>query len=278
MPPVSKQIPLPRALAYISLSLLLISGSATLFLHREAVKGYFLSASDCDHITALVHVCDHGCNLPTSYLAELLELSVDMPTAMRLFDLKMGKERLLRSPLIVDAVLKKIPPSTLYIRYATRQPIAYLVDYSNSALDVEGFVLPFKPFFTPKKMATVYLGMGEGAAEPPAWGTQIQGARWQLARRLLQGLPKLFVHLPISVIAIDVARAFAPSNGEREIVIVIGEASPDLPNGFVQRTLRLDIGSFRRQLVNYLSLRPYLQGETLIDMRISQLAFIGESE
>ena len=88
------------------------------------------------------------------------------------------------SPLIKKASIKKIPPGTLYIEYQMRVPLAYLGDYTNTALDEEGYLFPFSPFFTPKKLPIIYLGLQQDDAQ---WGMTLkQDQRLQLAFDLLK--------------------------------------------------------------------------------------------
>ena len=88
--------------------------------------------------------------LKSAYLAELLGLSTDQPQNLYAFDRKAALAKLEGSSLIKKSTLTKVKPGTLLIEYEVREPIAFSGDFSNTAIDEEGFLIPFKPFFTPK--------------------------------------------------------------------------------------------------------------------------------
>ena len=49
----------------------------------------------------------------------------DPPTQLYAFDLKKAEQKLLASPLIANAKIKRLPPSALYIDYEVRKPLFY---------------------------------------------------------------------------------------------------------------------------------------------------------
>lgn len=104
--------------------------------------------------------------LKTACLAELLGLSSDQPTQLYAFNLKKGEAKLLASPLIASARLKRLPPSTLYIDYEVRKPIAWLADYKNTAIDASGHLFPVTPFST-KASCGILRSTIRGAKRPP---------------------------------------------------------------------------------------------------------------
>ena len=76
--------------------------------------------------------------------------------------------------------------------------------------------------------------------------------------------------LSLQVKRLDVSKAFEPSLGRREVVLILEE------QGFT-KALRLTPKNFAQELGNYLELRPKLPAiAQVIDLRIPQLAFIEE--
>lgn len=234
-------------------------------------------ADDQYRIVAIVQTTPDKEALKTVYLAEFLNLSVDRPTNLYRFDISEAKRKLLKNFIIKDADVKKIRPGTIYIDYVLRKPIAYLADFKNTAIDSEGVLFPAFPFFTPKKLPEVYLGL-------LSWEQCLHEHKsFQLMTSLLRFLEASTQEKSIYLKYIDVSRAYAPSFGQREIIILIEDSVEQEFNGrFVvtthSRFLRLNKDNYERAWRNYLLLRDRLKNQkgSIIDLRIPHLAFIKE--
>ncbi len=201
--------------------------------------------------------------LKTTYLAELMRISADRPVTVASFDPQMAQKRLLSSPLIKEARVKLIEPDTVYVDYTVRQPFAWLHDFENIALDEEGVPFPVSPFFTPKKLPEVYLGIRNFY-----WSRPLKERNAQLALTILN----LLNRLSLQVKRLDVSKASEQSLGRREVIIILDE------QGFT-KVLRLTPKNFAQELGNYLELRTKLPPvPQIIDLRIPQLAFIEEKK
>jgi hypothetical protein len=288
-------IPLRKALMWIFLSVIIISGSSYAgFLYyrnlRDAQK-----RDPSFNIVAIAQGTLEPLRLSTTCLAELLDLSIDRPKNFFSFNTKEAEEKLIQVPVIRYASVKKIPPGIVHVDYDLRKPIALLADYGNTALDVEKVSFPVKPFFTPKKLPEIYLGLSEGEMEEgPRWGKELTGRKIDLAVFLLDLLSKNYAHSWINISSIDVSKAFSPSCGERQIVVVLEEFSekkntPSLQLKSFRRILRLGTENYEEQLENYQTLQRHLSAEnhdrglsggekdvSVIDLRLSNLAFIVE--
>ena len=233
--------------------------------------------------------------LKTEYLAEILGISADMPREASTLNLKQLRTRLLASPLISQASVSILKPNSLYIDYTVRQPIAYLADCENVAIDKEGYPLPFSPFFSPKNLPFIYLGLNSFGKKPQsedkpllAWGHSLKGRDLELAFNILSTVPE-----DLHVMQIDTSRAFSESYGTREIVLRVEDAlyfEKEQPI-LLPRLLRLSPEGYAQQLSNYLKLRYQLLEEEkeafsddplfkppvrVIDLRIANLAFVDE--
>ena len=298
-----KKLPLGKALLWIFASVLTITGSAALgllyFQHvHEAHKH-----NPAYNIVALVQTSAELEGLRTVYLAELLNLSIDHPTNLYAFDAKAAREKLMASPLIKEAAVKKIRPGTIHVDYVLRKPVAFLSDFGNTLIDAERVIIPFKPFFTPKKIPEIYLGLdrakddsGELLPEV-SLGRPLQCPSIELAFTLFNFAINSCCDESSTLLSIDVSKAFAPSYGQRQIVMVFEDRIQRLIDGrpvfnVYPRIVRLAPDSYRQQLANYLVLRSYLRQQEkagagteklvlgkaavmIIDMRLSELAFIG---
>lgn len=297
------KLPLRHAIGWIALSVFIITGSCALGLlyysHTRAVQRH----DPANHIVALVQTSPEAEGLRTAYLVELLGLSVDHPTNIYSFDTSSARLSLLQSPVIKEASVRKIRPGTIHVDYTLRKPIAFLANYMNAALDAEGIVLPIKPFFTPKRLPEIVIGFDESAdkeQQPPlVWGEALKGKSLDLAFALLDILSHQCCDELSSLCRIDVSKAYAPSYGQRQVVIVLEDRIPRLIEGrplqnTYPRIIRLMPDNYQQQLANYLVLRTHLRQQdkmsveaaampsdgsfrakaTIIDMRLSQLAFI----
>jgi cell division septal protein FtsQ len=246
------------------------------------------------NIVAIAQSSSEEETLPTLYLAELLKLSYDKPLSLYAFDQEKGQRQLLASPLIKGAEIKKIKPGTLSIHYTPRKPIAFLGDCTNTALDREGVLFPFKPFFTPKKLPEICSG-----GSIPSWGQILQGPQIQLAFDLLQLSRYFLCEHKAWLRQVDVSRAYDLSYGRREIILVIehrmDQQEQKRDNLYIEkRVLRLSTKNYKQELALYKGLSDYLdqqmtktgkdaggivQRPTLIvDMRVPNLAFVKTSD
>lgn len=235
--------------------------------------------------------------LRSLYLEELLGLSVDKPTNIYLFDEKEAQKKLLLSPVIEKAVVKKIKPSAIYIDYKVREPVALLYDLKNVAIDKKGNIFPMSPFFTPKNLPEIYLGDSSFLEEMDFWQKPLLTENVLLALKLLKILTTQ--EIPFNIKRIDVSNIFA-SYGKREIVVILEHTLNVSQNEkevalVFPRIIRLSLKDYQQQLGNYFILhnkmvRDYkkqivIKKETpsiirfaskTIDLRISKLAFIDQ--
>ncbi|MBS0630029.1 MAG: hypothetical protein JSS30_07415 [Verrucomicrobia bacterium] len=284
-----------------SLFWILASAVAINALAYFGIKGALLwkKIRGIDHhvpIRAIVQTGPQKEALKTAYLAELLDLSEDRPTLSSDFDVKEAEKKLRQSPVISEACVKIQEPGILYIDYTIRQPVAFLLDYENVALDKQGYPFPVAPFFTPKKLPGIYLGMEEELH----WSEPIQGEKLKLAFELLELINGPIVGELFNVKRIDVSNAFEMSYGRREIVLFTQDEIYKTIQGkevrfVIPRVLRLPTKKYSQELANYLKFREQRlekekqelnisgEGQTVvlcplvtIDLRIPQLAFIDE--
>lgn len=291
----SNKIPLGKALKAILLSVIFISGSATLvFLYLQNVREK-QKFDPAYNIVALVQTRTENEALKNVYLAELLNLSIDRPTNLYSFNSKEAQAKLLSSPVIKHATVKKMRPGTILVDYVMRRPIAFIGDYSNTAIDADGVIFPFKPFYTPKKLPTIYLGE-TGAVDENGelvsnfvWGEKLQHQAKELSFEVLDYFTNCCSDSLSSLVRIDVSKAFAQSYGQRQIVLSVEDYKTQVMDGnpvivTTINILRLSPINYKEQLANYLVLRSHLQGEVnaetkrtkaiTIDLRLSELAFI----
>jgi hypothetical protein len=240
--------------------------------------------------------------LQTAYLAELLDLSCNQFTSLYTLDCKKAALKLLSSPLISEASVKKVFPGTLYIEYEIRKPIAYLADYQNIGIDREGYLFPMSPFFSPKELPELYLGLPAfGASEDRLgrkggiWKSPLQNRYFHLAAELLTFLETAPWKEGFRLKKVDVSNAFAPSLGQREIVLFTEEdfrhtsKEKEICCTF-PKILRIAPKEYSQQLVHFFTLRRHMADDykkqllqisestqfhpRIIDLRIPQLAFI----
>ncbi len=229
--------------------------------------------------------------LLSDYLAQLLNLSADRPVSFSSLDCKESERKLLKSPVISEALVRKIKPNMIYIDYTVKKPAVKAGDFVNAAFDREGALIPVHPFFSPKKMTEIYLGeSGLRESFPVAYGSKIRGYHIDLAFSVLDLLSEKGKDL-FFVKRIDVAEAESPGLGRREIVVWIENElysnGVDIPN-VSSHFLRLTPKRYTEEICNYLKLREHLLEaekqeqdshskilkDKVIDLRLPQLAFI----
>ncbi len=302
-------LPLTHALAWIVGSAFVVSVSAHLGFKAYFAHEYHKACDPRYLMRTLVQTGPQKQALKTEYLAQLMGISSDLPPNALTFDLKKARENLMSSPLIESAELKLIAPSTLYVDYTIRQPIAQLYDYENIVIDKEGYPFPLRPFLTPKVLPEIYLGLPsfreserDSKCSVFQWGVPLKGKDVDLALHLIALFSDPQIRDLFLVKRIDVSRAFAESYGSREIVVLVEDKVLLQQEGRVleyvfPKILRLSTQNYSKDLGNYLSLRSQLLIEErasipsllkaddpsfakpkIIDLRIQNLAFIDEQK
>jgi hypothetical protein len=299
----AQKIPLLQAILWIVFITVVVSGSsiAGFFYYQHIRAKRFHDARY--RIAALVQSTPDKEGLKTAFLAELLDLSIDRPSNLYRMDAKKLVEKLTVCPVIKYAEVKKIPPGTISVDYSLRKPVAYLGDYTNTAIDIHGVLFPFKPFFTPKNLPEIFVGLcaleysdDESASDLGSWGTPLQSPRALLALEILKFVNDNCCSETNHLRKIDTTKAYSLSYGQREVVIIMEEwvqfeKEGKLILALSPRTLRLSTEDYSSGLLNYLAMRDYLKQEevkrceslsgqvikltpVVIDFRLPQLAYL----
>jgi hypothetical protein len=285
----SPRLPLWQSIFWIVGSALFVSGAS-----HKTIQYYFIKKPKMEPVVenTVSYIVQTGLQkeaLHSDYLAELMDLSADKPTLYAEFDEEKAQEKLLASPLFQEAKVKKVSPNTVYVDYAIRKPVGWVLDFVNTVLDKEGHLFPMAPYFSPKKLPEIYLGQ-EGIHdaclnETPSFQTPLKGKYLDLALKVLSLFNEVEKDF-FRVQRVDVSQAFWKTLGKRGIVVTI-ENQLSEPEATSIHFLRLSTLNFAKEIANYLNLREslleaekekVLMGEHLkeriIDLRISQLAFV----
>ncbi|MEX1012296.1 MAG: FtsQ-type POTRA domain-containing protein [Waddliaceae bacterium] len=238
----------PRnAAIFIIIATLLISGGAA-FAYFGIRAFYRARALDPKyHILSILQEGKGEARLETDALAEILELSQDHPTNIYLFDQEQAKKKLLNYPVISFAEVRRVKPSTISINYNTREPIAFLPEFENTAIDQSGVYFPYRPFFEPKKLPEIYLG----------------NERAESGLEILDWITKNCCDETLKLCLIDISCATSTVLGKREIVVCFEERFDKLDahrhfTYTAPRYLRLPAKEWKKALQRFLKLRPYL--------------------
>lgn len=279
---------------YIFISTIIISGSS--YGIYFGIKFYRVKNSlDPKYlIKAIVQTGEQKEALKTLYLAELLQLSIDKPTNLYLLDEKIAENRLLTSPLIETAKVKKVFPHGIYIDYSIYQPVAKLADFENIGVDVQGHTFPLTPFYPPKNLPEVFLGFD---IEDISYDKAIEDKRFDLVIELLKMLSSLPKEDRFSLVALDVSKAFSSRYAKSEIVLTIEDEILVKDRYFIKfpKILRFSLRNYQKQLGNFLKLRKTMLEDykhqlsqisnlpenmvfqqKVIDLRHKDLAFIDQ--
>lgn len=291
----SERLPLGRALGWIVLSTIMVSGSAGCcwyyYQHLHRVRSH----DPMFNITTVVQTGPEREALRTAYLEELLGLSADHPTNMYTCDASQFREKLLESPVIKEATVKSFNPGTLYIDYTVRKPVAYVGDYSNTVVDEEGVLFPSEPFYTPKRLPELYLGLAPHLSAQELWGQQTRTPEFAKALALMDATTRILGQSSYRIVKVDVAKAFADSYGKRQLVLVLEESFYRQVNNrnvicVLPYILRLHTHEYEAALQHFLSLREHLHQRldspptdqhswryppVVVDMRLPNLAYFG---
>ncbi len=200
--------------------------------------------------------------LPSIYLEELLGLSYDAPQNYYTFDEVEAGLKLLKSPVIKNAKVKKVKPDTIYIDYEVYKPIALVGDVFNLGIDEEGNLFPIEPFFSQKRLPECYFGSKE-----------IEKEKLDIALAILSFLDKRRAFSECLLKSIDVSHAVHESFGKREVVLIVEEKGQTW-------YLRLTPHRFPEELNNFITLKETAlspsKNKKIVDLRLSKAAYIEE--
>lgn len=192
--------------------------------------------------------------LKTDYLAELLDLSYDRPKMMSCEE---AKTLLEKSPVIKTVAVSLLGTDTFLIDYTLRRPKFLFLDVNNCALDEEGRFFPLAPFYTPKNLPELYLGLDT----LPPLNTSLDETKMRIAKALAEKIGD-------PLMRIDLSHMSEPTLGKREIVVILRSHQN-------VHTLRLPTSGYEEQMERYFSLREKISDRTLtIDLRLSRLAYL----
>lgn len=280
---MQKKVDLPTALAWIIGSIFLVTGSMYSLLKTRPHKGSSKSPVEFV-IRKIIQTGPQRDALTTDHLAEIMGLSQDVPTSIFRFDPDQACHQLLALPFLKEAKVELVHPDTVYVDYTMREPVAMVYDYENIAIDEEGFLFPFTPFYSPKDLPEFYFGL-EGAfpLDKP-----LKGPAFDLAIHLLKLLHPIASEQRLCLKRIDIANAFHKSLGRQEIVIEITNETQLFtlaPQQQFIHYLRLSPQTYGQQLGNYFVLyRELITGvptkenlqTTVIDLRMEGFALVNE--
>jgi cell division septal protein FtsQ len=253
-----------NALLWILGSILLISGAVFFSLHLFQKWQNVRRNQPKYRITSIVQTGLQNNALTTEYLCELMGLSVDHPISIFDFNVKEAVHALEASPVIKEAFVSIIKPNSVYVDYALRKPLAWIYEYENTAIDEEGYLFPVYPFFSPKELPELYLGLEPFDVSPQdhdlpmgRWGVPLSSKYMKIGIDLLQKLNYLNVY------RIDVSKAYAPTLGSREIVLyfedeVLSKSKLKEHLCVFPRLVRMSTKNYEKELQRYQELRTEL--------------------
>lgn len=260
-----------ESLKKITLSTLVISGTAW------ALWGgfhYFLWTRSHDlhyQLKALIQTGEEKEALPTYFLAELIGVSKEVPVNLYELNLRRMEEKLKSFPLIASATLTRSLPSSLSIDYQIRKPVAFYGDLSNTAIDSKKVLIPFSPFFTPKNLPTLYLGVG------PLWkwGHKLDHVRAELGFRLLDRLKSELKDSGFDIKVVDVTRCELESRGACQIVVHLSRPIEGSQVWLILDPLHYNEGlsRFKAIVENCPDLIEINKGY-VVDLRLDNLAYL----
>lgn len=247
----SRKLPFKKALTAIVAATIGITGGAVLSV---LYYSHIFESQKNDPAFYLKYLDQKG-DLPSHYIEEVLGLCVDRKVNIHDFSVSKARKKLEESPLIAAAEVKKQMPDSCQVIYRLFEPVAVVTDWENAAVDQNGRLIPFLPFYD--KMGLPQITVGE--VDHPAWGKKLRLARVHTALKILRKIPLQ------DLVRLDVSRVDLPSFGQREIIVTLQDA-----------ILRLNPDQWEDGWNNFLNMRSVLSHQPLqvVDLRIPKIAII----
>jgi len=266
MSPTNK-LPISQAILYIVFSVFIFSGMPSLIWTHQYYKKKERKQNSRYTISFLEQTGPIKEAVKSEHLEELLKLSSNCPQNLFAYDLKEGENLLLNSQVIKEAKLSADFPNTLIINYIARKPMAFLSDYENVVIDDEGALFPLSPYYTPKVLPKVYMGI---QIEPFAYGI-IEDEKWIIAKEILIYFKRLNVK-GLRVHKIDVSKIRADSMGKREVILTLYDK---LGKKEYIRYLRLTKDGYIDEIEHFMSLKQMsLADDLIVDLRLLPNAYL----
>ena len=202
--------------------ILMITLSCSFWTGAFLLKRWYCDRSKSQGEKTIQQIISHPCSeyrLPHSLLTQLLNITPQ--TSLMTIDLKRCKERLQDALVFEDIRLSKAPPSTLYISYRLRRPVAQLAAIDNIGVDQNGTLFPLYPFYTPLALPSLFLPL---SPQPTVSELQQEtDCRKEMAigLNLLSLLTPLCKKNGLSLTALDLSRSTHSSFFRREIIATL---------------------------------------------------------
>jgi hypothetical protein len=231
----------------VIVSILCIAGACSFFLQFSQKK------DNNSQIVKLVLKQRGEDSLPLPLFAEMLSLSCDHSLSYSDFNIQNSEEALRLIGIFKKIKLRKYKPETVVVEYELYRPSYIWGEYTNTLINDQGLLMPYFPYFTPKKLPTLYL----------------DSERSQTYFEYLQKLHAFVSKGNIEMV--DLRGMNAISKAKRQVILQLNQ------EGEVH-ILRLDPVFIEEQFSNYFTLLPYFkktkQRSFLIDLRFPEAAYI----
>lgn len=182
--------------------------------------------------------------------------------AIKRLDIDKINKKLKSFPIFksIDAEMTK--EGALQVSYFLRNPEYQLKDYSHCGVDEEGFIVPLTPFYTPKKLTQIFLGLEQL--------TFLKAHHITLANQVMDFF-RLHQLDQLTVAMIDLSKMKAAIKSHQEVIVTVEFLDK-------KHYLRLHPHYINKALIRYVSLfkepslREKILGHCLFDARITKFA------
>jgi len=177
-------------------------------------------------------------------------------------DLSKIQKKLEEFPIFKHVHAEFTPIGELLVSYELRKPVLALKDYAQLGVDAEGMIVPIAPYYSPKRLPEVYLGL--------------KTIEWNRAQQVNQALDIMayFDHHALETFTlklIDLSRLTHSIPSHREIIVTISIFNKN-------HYLRLNPQHVDRALHRYMrlfkeaKLKNQLHESIIFDARITKFA------
>ncbi len=221
-----------------------------LYLERQASQ-----------VTTLRRIASHPHSeyrLPNALFTQLLGITPQ--TSLHTLNCNALTENLLATSVFETIHLSKAPPSTLYISYSMKKPVAKLAANEHIGIDAHGNLLPLHPFYPPLNLPSLFIS--------PSTAEQELSIGLELLSLLTPICKKHSLHLS----TIDLSRSTHTSFFRRETVITL-LSTQNKPIYLRLNTKK--IGEIQTTLSQLLSRLNTTKSGT-IDLRFERIALVSE--
>jgi len=207
--------------------------------------------------------------LPHALLTQLL--GITPTTSLYAIDCKELAKRLLTTEIFEKVHVSRAPPSTLYVSYCLKRPVAQLATVQNIGIDAQGEIFPLYPFYAPLFLPSFVVPVSDSSSLTELQECLRSRKEMKVGLELLSLLQRVCRQHRLHLSTIDLSRSTHESFFRREIIVTLSSSK----GGLIYLRLNKDLSEIPTVLAQLFP-RLNMTKSGTIDLRFTGSALVSE--